>query len=87
MPRESDWSFVQLDRVNKIIFIQDNDGPVSVTNNAEQVCKEVILHTFILDVSEYRLVYRDTDGKWDELIHEQGRFKDFAPWNRLVPYN
>lgn len=52
----------------------DNDGSLSVTNDAESVCRE--LHAFYGD---RRFVYRDTDGKWDELLHEQGVFKDFAP--------
>jgi len=55
------------------VFIVDHDGPLSVTNDAEAVCAELN--------EEYpgrRIIYRDTDGNWDELVHENGRFIKFA---------
>lgn len=59
-----------------IIFIVDNDdGSKSVTNDAEHVCYE-IHQTW----PGKRIVYRDTMGRWDELVHEKGTFVRFAPF-------
>jgi hypothetical protein len=27
----------------------------------------------------FRIIYRDTEGQWDELLHEGGKFHGFAP--------
>jgi hypothetical protein len=57
------------------VYIEDNDGPMSVTNDAEAVVAFVnALHP------EKRIVYRDTMGQWDELLHTNGRFDGFAPY-------
>lgn len=56
------------------VFIRDLDGPLSVTNDAERVCKEI--H------GQYplaRVFYEDTIGRWDELVHRGGVFQTFAP--------
>lgn len=62
---------------NTAVFIVDlarTCGTMSVTNDAESVVKIV--------ASEYgnrRIFYRDTCGRWDELVHDNGRFLRFAP--------
>ena len=62
---------VQPDR----IYLVDRDGPMSVTNDAEAVVK------FINDMYPgRRIIYCDTMGNWDELLHDNGRFTDFAPY-------
>lgn len=60
---------------NGIVFISDlNRGALSVTNDAERVCR--VLHS---DWPGYRIMYRDSEGRWDELRHERGVFKSFGP--------
>jgi hypothetical protein len=31
------------------------------------------------------IVYRDTEGRWDELLHTGIRFRGFAPYQGEVP--
>lgn len=79
MKRGAHWSFVKVDHTRKIIFIQDNNGPVSVTNMAESVTDEAVcLEADGIDTSNYRLFYKDSSGTWDELVHKNGRFLAFA---------
>lgn len=50
-----------------------NDGAfMSVTNAAEDVVREVVD-----DLGDYPIVYRDSMGLWDGLLHERGRFTGF----------
>lgn len=49
----------------------------SVTNDAENVV-ETLFEEGYLDNSR-RLWYYDSDGNLDELVHEDGKFKGFAP--------
>lgn len=60
----------------------DANQAMSVTNDAERVVS--YLHgTGILE--NRRLVYRDTDGRWDELKHDgHGKFVGFAPIGALT---
>lgn len=51
-------------------------GNLSVTNGAETVVSEV--HA---KFPGRRILYRDTMGRWDELVHENGVFTKFAPYN------
>ena len=49
------------------VFIIDLDlGNKSVTNDAEEVFKEIKLH-----FPDRRLIYRDTLGKWDEIVEDE----------------
>ena len=60
------------------VFIIDQDKPgcLSVTNDAEAVVEAVCRH-----YPGRRIIYRDTTGQWDELVHAKGSFVDFAPYN------
>lgn len=62
------------------VFIIDNGGRKSVTNDAERVCEEVV---HLLDRAEFptttRIFYCDSDSRWDELEHEHGVFRCFRP--------
>lgn len=58
----------------EFVYIIDHDGPRSVTNEAENVV--AFLH------SQYpgrRFMYRDTQGRWDELLHKAGIHTGWAP--------
>lgn len=60
------------------VFLVDmNQGGRSVTNDAENVVREVNSHH-----PDCRIIYRDSDGIRDELIHENGVFKGFAAYEQ-----
>jgi len=56
------------------VFIKDEDGPVSITNDAEAVCKDLYKH-----FGDKRIFYIDSDGCKDELVHMAGVFQRFSP--------
>lgn len=47
-------------------------GRLSVTNDAEVVCK-----TIHESHGNKRIIYRDSEGEWDELAHDEGRFTHY----------
>ena len=59
------------------VFIIDQDKPgcLSVTNDAEAVVKAVYQR-----YPGRIIIYRDTMGRWDEMIHAYGVFIDFTPY-------
>ena len=64
-----------------MVWIHDLDrGARSVTNDADRVVAK--LHA---EYPDYRIVYRDSMGRWDELRHEHGRFTAFAPAGEFDP--
>ena len=68
------WSLYRL--TEDIAFIVDDDtGGMSVTNAAELVCADCF-RAF----GDRRIVYRDTSGDWDELVHDHGTFVRFKSW-------
>lgn len=53
----------------------DRPGTVSVTNDAER-----IVPFLLWAYGDYRrIIYRDTDGRWDEMKHDGKVFTGFAP--------
>lgn len=73
----SEWAVTQ-----GIAFITDNcrPGSKSVTNDAERVVQECLGI-----YGERRIVYRDSDGRWDELLHTGIQFRGFAPFTGEIP--
>lgn len=59
--------------VPTVWIIDDDLGGRSVTNDAEAVCKE--MHG---RYPHHRIIYRDSDGRWDELVHRSGLFKGYG---------
>lgn len=57
-----------------IVDLANECGTMSVTNDAENVTENVAI-----SFGNRRIFYRDTDGNWDELVHDNGRFLRFAP--------
>jgi hypothetical protein len=55
----------------------DNDVGMSVTNDAENVVADVLRQ-----YPDHRIIYRDTMGQWDELVHFNGKFTGFAPYSK-----
>ena len=63
------------------IWIVDlDDGGMSVTNDAESVVAQVVK-----EYGDKRIIYRDSDGRWDELRHINGVFIGYAPAPNLRP--
>ena len=52
-----------------------NRGGRSITNDAERVVTELLATQQLLP--HQRLLYRDTLGRWDELVHDGRRFTAF----------
>lgn len=84
---KSHWDFVDpvpwSGASRDIAFIRDLDGPVSVTNEAEEV------YAYIRDQwpSLTRVVYQGTDNEWMEIViieTRMGRYIRFQPWHSVV---
>ncbi|RPH64271.1 MAG: hypothetical protein EHM78_26760 [Myxococcaceae bacterium] len=52
-----------------------NRGRRSITNDAERVVTELLATEQLLP--HQRLLYRDTLGRWEELVHDGRRFTGF----------
>ncbi len=64
-----------------IVFIVDLDnGGCSVTNDAEAVVSSILAQH-----PGKRIVYRDSDGYWDELTHDGQKFTGFAVYHDRQP--
>jgi hypothetical protein len=70
--RQSSYEIVKL--TDSAVFIVDLDGPLSVTNDAENVVDR-LLHRY----GNRRIIYKDTSGRWDELLHNGSEFTCFGP--------
>jgi len=92
MRMRSQWRLVEVK--NGIAFIEDMDGPRSVTNDAENVYSD-IQHAMAAMVAEnscdVRVVYRDTEGSWWEIVGQRMRPDspyinrvEFLPWHGMV---
>lgn len=67
----------------KIVWINDvghDKGCPTVTNDAHAVVKSVLARW-----PDHRVIYRDSDGRWDELKHDGQAFTDYAPYNGATP--
>lgn len=67
------------------VWIADigEDTDRSVTNDAEAVVQSLANR-----YGTRRIIYKDTMGRFDELVHERGVFKHFAPgYKDLTPPN
>ena len=61
-----------------IIDMYDHDLAMTITNDAEAVVNQ--LKALGALRPDDRLIYRDTEGQWDELVLDRAlRFYDFAP--------
>lgn len=65
----STWSVLKTDPV---IVIEDLDQGMSVTNDAERVCQFLVAKH-----GNKPIFYYDTMGNFDELVHDNGEFRDY----------
>ena len=84
--KQSHWDFASdvpwAQTSQDIVFIRDLDGPVSVTNDAENVWD--IIQT---NWPGRRVVYQGTDGEWFEIVKTttwMGKGIGFRPWHGMV---
>lgn len=69
------YSVRNADHEKKIVYIIDNCDGRSVTNSAEDV-----IYNLNIQYPGFRVIYRDTEGCWDELVHDfDGTFVGFKP--------
>jgi hypothetical protein len=62
---------------NLIVLIDANDGAMSITNDAEAVVQDLVERGYRVD--NFVIVYRDTMGRWDQIVTADGRFKCLHP--------
>lgn len=66
--------------VDNVVYLADaNDGSVSITNDAENVAEHY-------GKNGHRIVYKDTMGVVDEIVHENGIFIDWKSWKGWSPW-
>lgn len=61
------------------VCISDQNGKKSLTNCAEEVVQYLKKKNLL---GERRLLYKDSTGIWDELVHDQTKFLNFKSINR-----
>jgi hypothetical protein len=78
-------SFAYTVRCAALIRIIDLDEPgsMSVTNNAENVLRDIASDGWDLD--QHVIIYRDTAGEWDALLTSEGCFAGFSCIANLPP--
>ena len=69
----SRYEVVKVDTDRKIVWIVDLNVGKSVTNDAEKVCEELNRQYPL-----HRIIYRDSDKNWDELVHLDWTFNHYA---------
>ena len=63
----------------KVLIIEDSDlGNRSVTNDIQNVLQAIKTD---LDFLPETIIYKDSEGNFDGVMHEQGKFKRFYPVN------
>ena len=60
---------------NLVVILDADDGGLSVTNDAERVIEDLVGLGYAVDRKV--IVYRDTMGRWDQMVTERGRFLTF----------
>lgn len=63
-----------------VICLEDLQGPRSLTNDVEAVFEDLQRGGVALDGP---VIYRDSEGRWEEIRHAEGRFTRFAPLKHL----
>lgn len=85
MTVKSAWAIVETDYKNRISFIEDianQTGGMTITNDAENV----LLYFYNSFGLNWRVVYKDTDNEWWEIVPSPLSFPNihFKPWHGLV---
>lgn len=74
---------IVLNEPGELLFIRDRSdlGGMTITNGAEAVVAELYRAGLLTgtDGLDRDLVYEDSEGQVDRLLHDHGRFLDFSP--------
>lgn len=74
MNLRAQWSTERVTEDTIWIVDVGHDTGKSVTNDAENVVRQVVnLY------GNKKIMYCDSDGSWDQLVHDSGEFKAFRP--------
>ena len=65
---------------NYVSLIDPDDGHMSITNDAEAVC--LWAHS---RWPGKRIIYKDTDGTWGELLRDKANFIGFGEYTGWTP--
>jgi len=60
---------------DEYVFLVDNDHGISVTNDAEGVCRKLL--SGLSTKRKKRIIYKDTMQRWDEIAHTGFSFSHF----------
>ncbi len=74
MRNQSRWSTERVDENTVWIVDVGHNSGKSVTNDAENVVQQ-ILNLY----GNRRIMYCDSDNRWDELLHDGNKFTGFGP--------
>lgn len=77
----AEWVVLEVNHISKIVFIQDTNHPgnKSITNDADKV-----FNTIQNNFPNYRLVYKDSQGDWGEIIKSNYWGVEIKPWHGIV---
>ena len=76
--------FFILHETSEYIYIVDTGvNEKSITNDAEAVVSFLAVNHHL---DNRRLIYRDSSGQRDEILHENGKFLKFAPGYKGIPF-
>lgn len=66
---------------NGVVLIIDNFDAKEPTRTVTNAADDLIpwLAAARIVTPERRVIYRDTQGMWDEIVHKDGQFERFAP--------
>ena len=64
---------------DSLIMLEDLDQGRTVTNDADAVIADLAQEGLLRG---RRVIYRDTMGRWDELLHDGTRFTGFRPFTQ-----
>lgn len=64
----------------RVFIVDTNLGSKSVTNDAEAVVEKLLA-----EYGPKRIIYCDSSGHWDEIVHNGKEWVGFGPWLGLVP--
>jgi hypothetical protein len=66
-----------LDGDDVLIIVDRNLGGRAVTNDVDEIIPELAAEG--LPIDQLLIVYRDSTGRWDQILTNRGQFEGFAP--------
>ena len=76
-PPAADRARFSIEVTDNLVVLEDLDQGRTVTNDADPVIADLAQEGLLRG---RRVIYRDTMGRWDELLHDGTRFAGFRPF-------